>query len=119
MKKLSLIGLIMAGMMVACQPVIQTTQPAKTESQLSTTPTQVTSQTSTPPPSPTLTHTPLPAPTLTSKPPSENNLVLERVSQLGGSINGITIVGDVAYVGMGPRVAAIDISDHQNPQLIG
>ena len=119
MKKLSLIGLIMAGMMVACHPVIQTTQPAKTESQLSTTPTQVTSQTSTPPPSPTLTHTPLPAPTLTSKPPSENNLVFERVFQLGGSINGITIVGDVAYVGMGPRVAAIDISDHQNPQLIG
>jgi hypothetical protein len=119
MKKLSLIGLIMAGMMVACQPFIQTTQPAKTESQLSTTPTQVTSQTSTPPPSPTLTHTPLPAPTLTSKPPSENNLVFEHVSQLGGSINGITIVGDVAYVGMGPRVAAIDISDHQNPQLIG
>lgn len=37
---------------------------------------------------------------------------------MGGSINGITVVGDVAYVGMGPRVAAIDISQHNKPQLM-
>ncbi len=52
-----------------------------------------------------------------STPTQETNLALERVVQVGGGINGITIVGDVAYVGMGPRVAAIDISQHDHPQL--
>lgn len=45
-------------------------------------------------------------------------LTLERFAQLGGRINGITVVGDMAYVGMGPRVAGIDISNHGQPQLI-
>ncbi len=54
---------------------------------------------------------------MTSAPLTELNL--ERVAQLGGSINGITIQRDIAYVGMGPRVAAIDISQHEHPRLIG
>lgn len=45
-------------------------------------------------------------------------MVLEPVAQLGGSIYGITVVSDVAYVGMGPRLAAIDISQHEKPQLL-
>jgi hypothetical protein len=40
------------------------------------------------------------------------------MAQIGGRISGITVVGDIAYVGMGPRVAAIDISQLDNPQLI-
>jgi hypothetical protein len=66
---------------------------------------------------PTAEATPTAQATPTSLP--ENDFTLERVAQLGGSIFGITIAGDVAYVGMGPRVAAIDISQHESPQLIG
>ncbi len=58
--------------------------------------------------------TPTPTPTV----PPEGQLTLERVAQSGGSINGIAIVGNVAYIGMGPRVAAIDLSDAENPKLI-
>jgi len=59
-----------------------------------------------------------PTPAATSIPQSGSTLMIQRVTQLGGGINGITIVGDVAYVGMGPRLAAIDISQHEHPQLI-
>lgn len=55
-------------------------------------------------------------PSLTS--PAESNPELERLVQVGGSINGITMVGDLAYVGMGPRVAVIDISHDNNPRLV-
>ncbi len=51
--------------------------------------------------------------------PQPGSLVLKELAQTGGSINGVTVVGDVAYVGMGPRVAAIDISKHGSPRLIG
>jgi hypothetical protein len=54
----------------------------------------------------------------TSTPLPVRTFMPQRVTQLGGGINGITIVGDVAYVGMGPRLAAIDISQHEHPRLI-
>jgi len=122
--------LILVALLSACSPAAPTT-PSATSQAINTpasstqppapTFTPLPSQTFTPAPSQTLT--PTTKPTQTSAPTStispEANLILERVAQLGGSINGITIVGDVAYVGMGPRMAAIDISDHQNPQLIG
>jgi hypothetical protein len=122
--------LILVALLSACSPAASAT-PSPT-SQAINTPASSTqppaptfaplpSQTFNPAPSQTLT--PIPIPTQTSAPTPtispEANVVLERVAQLGGSINGITIVGDVAYVGMGPRVAAIDISQHDSPMLVG
>jgi hypothetical protein len=101
-------------LLVAC-----TTTASKTPQMPSQTPkvgaTQAPSKTFAPTAKPTQISAPTSTATSTTTP--EANLALKRVAQLGGSINGITIVGDVAYIGMGPRVAAIDISDHQDPQL--
>ncbi len=67
-------------------------------------------------PIPTQTSLPTSQSTPTTPPASDSRL--RRVAQLGGSINGIVVLGDLAYVGMGPHVAAIDISNHQHPQLV-
>jgi hypothetical protein len=64
------------------------------------------------------TRTPIPTPEATPTPLSGSDFILERTAQTGGRISGITVVGDVAYVGMGPRVAAIDISQPDKPQVI-
>lgn len=40
------------------------------------------------------------------------------IQQLGGSILTLAVQGDIAYVGVGPRLATIDISDARNPQWI-
>lgn len=94
-------------LLISCTPTPSTTLPTATVSPKPTTP-----YTQAPSPIPTL------SPEATSTPQSESNLTLERTAQTGGRINGITVVGDVAYVGMGPRVAVIDISQARNPQLI-
>jgi len=70
-------------------------------------------------PSVTLAKTLLPTFEATPTPLQESGLVLVRNTQVGGTINGIAIVGDMAFVGMGPRVAVIDISQPDNPQLLG
>jgi hypothetical protein len=129
MKISAIVLFVLSGVLLACTPAKSVTQPISSPSlaarlpsiqSLSPTFTPLPSQTFTPAPSQTLT--PTAKLTQTSAPTStisrEANLILEGVAQLGGSINGITIVGDVAFVGMGPRAAAIDISDHQKPQLI-
>jgi hypothetical protein len=64
------------------------------------------------------THTPISTPEATPTPISGSDFILERIAQTGGRISGITVVGDIAYVGMGPRVAAINLSQPDNPQLI-
>jgi hypothetical protein len=43
---------------------------------------------------------------------------MKSVSQLGGSFRGIVAHGDTAFVGMGPRLAAINVSNPASPQLI-
>lgn len=129
MKKLVILIVVLSGLLAACTAATLATPKTLPDTPaINATTTQSPSLTSTPLPSqtffpaPSQTFTPTAKPTQTSAPTSiispEANLVLDRVAQLGGSINGITVVGDVAYVGMGPRVAAIDISDHQHPQLI-
>jgi hypothetical protein len=94
-------------LLVSCTPTTSTTPPSPVVS-----PTVGALPTQAP------TRTPLPAPEFTPTPLSGSNFILERTAQTGGRINGITVVGDVAYVGMGPRVAAIDISEPDKPQLI-
>lgn len=56
--------------------------------------------------------------TLAPTPPPAGDRMLERVAQTGGSIHGITVMGDLAYVGMGPRVAVIDIRQPESPRLV-
>ncbi|NJD59813.1 MAG: hypothetical protein C3F13_18375 [Anaerolineales bacterium] len=64
------------------------------------------------------TQTSSPSPMETPAPIPEISFNLTRFAQLGGSIKGISIAGDVAYVGMGPRLAEIDISQPEQPILM-
>jgi hypothetical protein len=117
MKIRTIVLLALSSLLVACSTTSTMTPQATTGTPVgNATRTSSPSQTSTSTAKPTPSFTPTSTPT--SIPTPEINLALERISQLGGSISGITIVGDVAYVGMGPRVAGIDISDHQDPKLI-
>ena len=59
----------------------------------------------------------IPTPEITPTASVNKNLAMERVSQIKGNINGIVVSGDIAYVGMGLRVAAIDIQKHEKPWL--
>ncbi|MFN0135183.1 MAG: hypothetical protein ACKVS9_03600 [Phycisphaerae bacterium] len=43
----------------------------------------------------------------------------DRIGRWGGTCNAVTIRGDLAYVGIGPRLVVLDISDPQNPTRIG
>ncbi len=38
-------------------------------------------------------------------------------AQTGGAVSGVALLGDLAFVGSGPRLAAIDISNPASPQL--
>ena len=118
MKKRSNVLFLLSSLLIACASATPSTLPTATISMASTIPTQTSSPTFTPLPTATLIQTRVPTPEASPTPLPGGDLVLGRVAQLGGSINGITVVGDVAYVGMGPRVAAIDISQHKKPQLI-
>ncbi len=115
MKKKAVLFLLLSGLLVSCSsPTTAATTPAAA----SAIPTQSSPQTITPLPSATPTQTSVPTPEATPTPLTGSNLILERVAQLGGSIIGITIVGEVAYVGMGPRVAVFDIRQYDKPQLV-
>jgi hypothetical protein len=85
----------------------------------SSAPTQFSASTSTLQPSPTSTQTPAPISTGLPSFPLESSLTFTRTAQLGGSVHGITIVGHIAYIGSGPRVAAIDLSQLDAPRLVG
>jgi hypothetical protein len=82
-------------------------------------PTQFSASTSTLQPSPTSTQTPAPISTGLPSFPLESSLTFTRTAQLGGSVHGITMVGHIAYIGSGPRVAAIDLSQLDASRLVG
>jgi len=44
---------------------------------------------------------------------------LQLVGQIGGSLNSVTVDGDRAYVGIGPRLAVLDVSNPAAPTLLG
>jgi hypothetical protein len=94
-------------LLVSCTPTTSTTFP-----------TAAVSPTAKALPNQAPTRTPIPTPEAAPTPLSGSDFTLERTVQTGGRISGITVVGDVAYVGMGPRVASIDISQPDKPQLI-
>ena len=44
---------------------------------------------------------------------------VEFVAQYGGAVQSVAVQGDTAYLGVGPRVEAVDISDPGDPKLVG
>lgn len=110
---------LLSGLLFACAPATPTTlQTVSIASSNNAVSTQTALFPYPPSPSATLDQTGELTTETTPTPILVTDLNLERVAQRGGSINGITIVHDVAYVGMGPRVAAIDISQHESPQFM-
>lgn len=111
MKKAVLVVYLLASLLVACLPV----KPAPTISTFaSLVPTQSPSHI----PSLTASQAPEPTAEVTQTPIADRTASLERVAQLGGSIFGIAVAGDLAYVGIGPRVGVIDIRQPTTPQLV-
>ncbi len=45
--------------------------------------------------------------------------VLELVGQIGGASHAVAVVGDYAYLGVGPRLVVLDITDKENPTFVG
>ena len=41
------------------------------------------------------------------------------VGQIGGSSSGVFVQGDYAYLGVGPRLVILDISDPTSPMVVG
>jgi hypothetical protein len=41
------------------------------------------------------------------------------VAQLGGRVNAVALDGNIAYVGIGPRLVTVDISDPTTPRFLG
>jgi hypothetical protein len=41
------------------------------------------------------------------------------LNQMGGSMRAIAVQGETVYVGAGPRLVTVDISDPENPQFLG
>ena len=44
---------------------------------------------------------------------------VELVGQIGGSTSAIAVQGDYAYIGVGPRLVVLDISNPANPTMVG
>ncbi len=109
----------LAGLLAACAPAMPTSIPSSTQTLVMRDRfIPASSQTSTPIYNPADTQISLPAPTTTSTHQPHTDTTLERVAQAGGSINGIAVVGDLAFVGMGPRLAVINLNDHEHPRLV-
>lgn len=47
------------------------------------------------------------------------NRNIDLLGQIGGSINTVVLQGNYAYLGVGPRLVIVDISDPQQPVLLG
>jgi hypothetical protein len=50
---------------------------------------------------------------------AQDGVTLELVAQLRGSTYAVHVVGDYAYIGEGPRLVIVDISDPANPTEVG
>ncbi len=51
--------------------------------------------------------------------PEGDALMLELVSQTGGQVKDVAMQGDYLYLGVGPRLHILDISDAAHPVLVG
>jgi parallel beta-helix repeat protein len=59
----------------------------------------------------------LPTPTVSAQ--IEESTGWEATGQAGGPTQGIALQGDYAYIGVGPRLVVVDISDPANPHQVG
>ncbi|MGB3220186.1 MAG: hypothetical protein WBD79_22550, partial [Anaerolineae bacterium] len=87
--------------------------------QFTPTPTPTPTDTSTHTPTATPTPTPGPTNTPTPTPTPTNTLVVEFVGQIGGPSYAVEVVGNYAYVGVGPRLVILNISDPVHPVRVG
>jgi hypothetical protein len=51
--------------------------------------------------------------------PIETELAFEVVNQIGGRITAVQVSDDYAYVGIGPRLVVLDVSNASQPEIIG
>lgn len=51
-------------------------------------------------------------------PPARDLLAFDVVTQMGGTFGPLAIDGDTVYLGIGPRLAVVDISDPAAPRLL-
>lgn len=65
---------------------------------------------------PTQTLTPSPWPTVT---PFANQISYEIIGQIGGPASAVAVKSGVAYLGIGPQVLILDVSDPAVPRQIG
>ncbi len=113
------VAIVLVVMLAACVPAAPTASPVVASptgppaTQVRSTPSPITNSATAPP-----TQVSTPVPSATSALLLEDGFLLERVAQTGGSIYGVALGGDTAYVGMGPRLAEIDISQPEQPILL-
>ncbi|MGB9879650.1 MAG: hypothetical protein ACPLRM_02695, partial [Anaerolineae bacterium] len=44
---------------------------------------------------------------------------MEVLGQMGGAVRTVAVKGQYAYIGLGPRLAVLNIANRSNPQLVG
>jgi hypothetical protein len=59
-----------------------------------------------------------PSPVFTIEPVRDYIFTLELIGQIGGDSSAIALVGDYAFLGVGPRIYILDISLPQHPKFI-
>ncbi|MFN2222885.1 MAG: LVIVD repeat-containing protein, partial [Candidatus Promineifilaceae bacterium] len=143
-RSIAVLGIFLGLLLVACTPEeeqVPTSEPAAVESEATrpaptapaatTAPTVTTAPTATTPPTePVVTKATATAealPTATPEPafespgplPNSQETTLNIVNQWGGTPQSITLEGTTAYVGFGPRLLAVDVSNPSRPGLLG
>ncbi|MCZ7666454.1 MAG: hypothetical protein M5U34_04115 [Chloroflexi bacterium] len=46
-------------------------------------------------------------------------LTFKLLNQQGGAINSLAVVGQIAFVGVGPRLVIMDITNPTGPRILG
>lgn len=59
------------------------------------------------------------APSAVTQSPQSQGVRMELVGQIGGDISAVAVQGDYAYIGVGPRLVVLDVSDPAHPTMVG
>jgi len=92
--------------------------PTSTPTRINTPPTQTSAPTVVPPTPIPPTFTPLPTPTRPITLPGPIN-PSQIIYQAGGQMKAVEVADNIAYVGVGPRLYTLDVSDPANIQVLG
>lgn len=111
------IAIVLILALSACTGAIPTSTPTAASTSLPT-------ETQPPSPAPTTIPTAMATPPSTQTPPTATPadgtpLTFDIVAQYGGAVQAVAVDGDVAYLGVGPRLLALDIGSPSSPQLLG